>query len=243
MGNYCGDAKNEPKYPTNIEEKAKIAIDIFFEKYFPIQNKIKTGNKKGEKRKVNKSKEFKGVFKYMEVKKNQEYFLFKLDQYRAFTQKISEEAFNYSEKIFSLIMDSLTENNKINNEDLGIFQKIIVLSETFFYEKTKKEKIFLHEKLKDKQIFHDIEFWKKYSEYIINKEIDDSIKKHKIKPDDEERINIFRVNSAYSKLIDIIFQLKTFGFEKNQIIEYIDESIKKYGLKDYKIILDNMINQ
>ena len=82
-----------------------------------------------------------------------------------------------------------------------------------------------------------------FGKNIQNKEIDDSIKKHKIKPDDEERINIFRVNSAYSKLIDIIFQLKTFGFEKNQIIEYIDESIKKYGLKDYKIILDNMINQ
>ena len=242
MGNYCGDAKNEPKYPTNIEEKAKIAIDIFFEKYFPIQNKIKTGNKKGEKRKVNKSKEFKGVFKYMEVKKNQEYFLFKLDQYRAFTQKISEEAFNYSEKIFSLIMDSLTKNNKINNEDLGILQKIIILSETFFYEINENNPIYLYEKFKDKKIFNDIEFWKKYSEYIIKKEIDDSIKKYKIKPDDET-INKLRVNNAYSKLIDIIFQLKTFGFEKNQIEETIDESIEKYGLRDYEIILDNMINQ
>ena len=52
-----------------------------------------------------------------------------------------------------------------------------------------------------------------------------------------------RVNNAYSKLIDIIFQLKTFGFEKNQIEETIDESIEKYGLRDYKIILDNMLNQ
>ena len=242
MGGCYGDAKNEPKYSTNISKKAKKVIDIFFEKYFPIQNKIKADNKKGEKRNVNISIEFNDFLKYMKVKKNQEYFLVKLDQYRAFTQKISEEAFNYSEKIFSLIMDSLTKNNKINNEDLGILQKIIILSETFFYEINENNPIYLYEKFKDKKIFNDIQFWKKYSEYIIKKEIDDSIKKYKIKPDDET-INKLRVNNAYSKLIDIIFQLKTFGFEKNQIEETIDESIEKYGLRDYKIILDNMINQ
>ncbi len=242
MGNYCGDAKNEPKYPTNIEEKAKKDIDIFFEKYFPIQNRIKTGKKKDEKRKVNISIEFNDILKYMEVYENQLYFIAQLSQARVGKKRIRGDVFYYLEQIFSLIVKLLNENNN-RNKDFGIVKDIFILSDTFFYENTKKEKIYLKEKLLKKNIFQSIEFWKKYSESIIDKAIDDSIKKYKIKPDDET-INKLRDNNAYSKLMDIIFQLKNFGFEKSLIEEVIDKLIKKYGISEKnKIFLNSFINQ
>ena len=211
-------------------------------KYFPIQNKIKADNKKGEKRNVNISIEFNDILKYMEVYENQLYFIAQLSQARVAKKRIRGDVFYYLEQIFSLIVKLLNENNN-RNKDFGIVKDIFILSDTFFYENTKKEKIYLKEKLLKKNIFQSIEFWKKYSESIIDKAIDDSIKKYKIKPDDET-INKLRENNAYSKLMDIIFQLKNFGFEKSLIEEVIDKLIKIYGISEKnKIFLNSFINQ
>ena len=76
----------------------------------------------------------------MEVYEIQSYFLSKLTKYRTDEQNMPEEAFNYLEKIFSFIVGSLSEKY-IDDEDLGIFENIIILSETFYYKITENHKI------------------------------------------------------------------------------------------------------
>ena len=245
MGLCCNrEPKKEPKYPSNIENKAEIEIDRFFEKYFPIQNKTKKG-KKIKKGKKMSEKKFNIFLEYMEVKKNQEYFLGKLTDYRTVGYNISLDAFNYLEKIFSFIVDSLTRNNisnDISNENLGIFRNLIILSQTF-YKITENEKIYLHEKLKDKEIFHVIEFWKKYSEYIIKQEIEKLIKNEETNQEGE-KLDKLREKGAFSQLLDIIKNMKDFEFEKNQIKETIAEYIKQYNIsEEYQLALNSIINQ
>ena len=136
MGNYCGDAKNEPKYPTNIEEKAKDEIDKFFKIYFTKTNK----EEKDDNISIN------DLLKYMKVFENQLYFTVQLSQARAVKKNIPKDVFNYLEQIFSLIVKLLNENNN-RKENFRILQYILILSDTFFYENTKKEKIYLKENL------------------------------------------------------------------------------------------------
>ena len=231
MGLCCnGEAKNEPKYPTNISKKAKDKIDKFFKIIQKIQ---KEGGGKGKV--YISEKKFEKFLKYMEVYENQSYFLSKLTKYRTDEQNISEEAFNYLEKIFSFIVGSLSEKY-IGDEDLGIFENIIILSETFYYKITENHKIYLKEKLKGKPIFNDIEFWKKYSPYVIEKEIHKLIEDNK-----EDKGKNYREIGAFSKLIDIITNMKDFVSEKNQIKETIDELIKKYDISEQNQNILNMV--
>ena len=136
MGNYYGNAKKEPKYHTNIEEKAKDEIDKFFKIYFTKTNK----EEKDDNISIN------DLLKYMKVFENQLYFTVQLSQARAVKKNIPKDVFNYLEQIFSLIVKLLNENNN-RKENFRILQYILILSDTFFYENTKKEKIYLKENL------------------------------------------------------------------------------------------------
>ena len=224
MGLCCNrEAKNEPKYSTNISKKAKDKIDKFFKIIQKIQ---KEGGGKGKV--YISEKKFEKFLKYMEVYENQEYFLLKLNNYRVVTKNISEEAFNYIEKIFSFIVNYLTGKN-INNENFGVFRSVIILSQTFVYKITENEKIFLQDKLKVKQIFGGIEFWKKYSGYLINQEVDKLIKNEETNQEGE-KLDKLRERGAFSQLLDVIKNMKDFGFPKNQIKETIAQYFDQYKI-------------
>ena len=129
------------------------------------------------------------------------------------------------------------------NKNYEMAKLCILLSQTFYYENDKKEKIYIFEFIKDNEWFHSEDFWRNFIDLLIWKELmkyQNNLK--------DNNINIFMKNNISknlsNKIEDILFcqltpsvrNMVEFNIEKKIIVKIIEEFIHKYDyLKQEKI--------
>ena len=129
------------------------------------------------------------------------------------------------------------------NKNYEMAKLCILLSQTFYYENDKKEKIYIFEFIKDNEWFHSEDFWRNFIDLLIWKELmkyQNNLK--------DNNINIFMKNNISknlsNKIEDILFcqltpsvrNMVEFNIDKKIIVKIIEEFIHKYDyLKQEKI--------
>ena len=141
------------------------------------------------------------------------------------------------------------------NKNYDMAKTCIILSQTFFYENDKKEKLYSFEFIKDNKWIKKEEFWRNYIDLIIIKEFMKFQKNLK-----DININIFMNNNIsnkmakkieellFAQLVPCINTMLEFKIDKKIIISLVEEFTHKYNyLKQtnlntiYNLISNNKI--
>jgi hypothetical protein len=134
-------------------------------------------------------------------------------------------------KGFLIILDNSIENKLYDN-----VKNSIILSQTYYYNDEKNNKIYIFEYIKNNKYFKSPKFWRQF--------IDDMIKKEFVRFEAlfnesnfnvEKNINITKkikdkLNEVvFSQLLTYESNMKDFNIDKRIILKIIDEFIEKYN--------------
>ena len=170
---YLKYEKKEKKNDNKIHEFLKF-LNLDFKEYKKILLKeTKTINKADVEENV-KPEEVDYLCKSMEIKENRDYFLLRINNFRALGElNMPLDIFAYIVKVFLSISKRLYDENENgeNKLDFKTTQLFIILSQTFYYMKD-EEKIFICKELDQEEIFHKDEFWNIVIKLRIESEIE-----------------------------------------------------------------------
>ena len=79
----------------------------------------------------------------------------------------------------------------------------------------------------------NLEFWKKYLDYIAENDLKNDLSKEELKNEKNAKIKL--QFSAFSNTLTIINNMVNFGFDRKFIDEFLDFSEKKYSLTKEQI--------
>ena len=228
----------EEKYYNLTEEQIKINVKNLTNKllYF--------GNKKLKLFDLNtqdpiNDDELNLLFKYLDKGFNRLQFLKVLNLFRTKgVYEVPEKEFKILIKIFILIAD------KVKNEyDFLCLHFLIILSQTFYCKNNEKED-YIHNYLKNHEIFSNVEIWANFLNESIEKDLNrtEIIEKKEnvkiIKDTMKNKIN----NILSSQLIPFCDNMFDFGMTIENINKIIGPIMDKYQIKDdLKNILDDLI--
>ena len=142
-----------------------------------------------------------------------------INNYRAKGKMVmSDKAFNYFIRIFSIICKYLTyskekikENNKFVKDPISA-RLVIILSQTFYTVKN-KEKVYLCEEIKKEKIFNIPEFWQDLIRDMIiteSKSVMENRKKINMEVN-ENKLRQIKENIYFSQIIPFVGNMKDFG--------------------------------
>ena len=165
---------------------------------------------------------------------------------------------DYYQKLFLSILNKLRINGKFKKEkefitmigdvfnimidasevkqDYEAVKHCIILSQTFYYEDDKKQKIYILDLIKNSKWLHNTDFWRNYVDLLIIKEFIKYQNIHK-----EKDLNIFMKNNIsdksqdkvgellFSQLMPSINNMIELGIEKKIIARVCEEFINKYN--------------
>ena len=256
---FHADETEKEKDNTNINELYFIMKKITKQtKYINLDNY----NMKEEKLKINAKYYSKKILDFSNEKnnisKNEFYTLLKCFKYpvgrKMFLKKLNKfrnlGKFSLPKKVFNLIgkiLNKILDYSFIDN-DYFSFKNCIILSLTFYKEKDKNS--FLIKRISNHKIFKDKQFWENYLEYIIQKEIIESLKNNKknigMLIDKDQNENIKRYGKiVFAQLIGFCDNMIDFGFNKEEIKKLIEPKIEYYQMEktDVQIIYDVLNNK
>jgi len=133
--------------------------------------------------------------------------------------------------VFNIIIDSSEVK-----QDYEAVKHCIILSQTFYYEDDKKQKIYILDLIKNSKWLHNTDFWRNYVDLLIIKEFIKYQNIHK-----EKDLNIFMKNNIsdksqdkvgellFSQLMPSINNMIELGIEKKIIARVCEEFINKYN--------------
>ena len=216
------------------EEKLKINVKYYSKKILDFSN---------EKNNISKN-EFYTLLKCFKYPVGRKMFLKKLNKFRNLGKfSLPKKVFNLIGKILNKILDYSFIDN-----DYFSFKNCIILSLTFYKEKDKNS--FLIKRISNHKIFKDKQFWENYLEYIIQKEIIESLKNNKknigMLIDKDQNENIKRYGKiVFAQLIGFCDNMIDFGFNKEEIKKLIEPKIEYYQMEktDVQIIYDVLNNK
>ena len=148
------------------------------------------------------------------------FFLQRLNNDRAKGGEIcNKNIFNRVGEIFRCINDEI-----LKTEDYLSFKYISIISMTYFLNENNK-KIYVYEFIKDNEKLKDLEFWKKYSKFVVDFEIKNELKKNQEDSKDKEKL---RQNfAAFSNVLAITNNMVNFRFSDDLVDKYLTFS-KEY---------------
>ncbi len=148
------------------------------------------------------------------------FFLQRLNNDRAKGGEIcNKNIFNRVGEIFRCINDEI-----LKTEDYLSFKYISIISMTYFLNENNK-KIYVYEFIKDNEKLKDLEFWKKYSKFVVDFEIKNELKKNQDDSKDKEKL---RQNfAAFSNVLAITNNMINFRFSDDLVDKYLTFS-KEY---------------
>ena len=130
------------------------------------------------------------------------------------------------------IITEYSANNKIYDN----IKNCIILSQTYYYEDEKKNKVYIFERIKDNKYLRNSRFWRDFIQDMIKKEFK---RFESVFPDANINIdkNIGITKKIKEKLNEVVFSqlltyasnMKDFEIDKKVIIKIIDEFIQKYN--------------
>jgi hypothetical protein len=133
--------------------------------------------------------------------------------------------------VFNIIIDT-SEMKK----DYDAVKHCIILSQTFYYEDDKKQKIYIIDLIKNSKWLHNTDFWRNYIDLLIIKEFIKYQNIHK-----EKDFNIFMKNNIsdksqdkigellFSQLMPSVNNMIELNVEKKIIARVCEEFINKYN--------------
>ena len=151
------------------------------------------------------------------------FFLQRLNNDRAKGAEIyNKNIFNYLGEIFKSINDEI-----LKTEDYLSFKYISIISMTYFRSEGNK-KIYIYEFIKDNEKLQDLEFWKKYSKFIVDLEINTELTKTPEKSKDIEKIR--QDFAAFSNVLTITNNMVNFRFSEELVNQFISFAKENFSL-------------
>ena len=168
-------------------------------------------------------------------------FYLMMNNYRATGRyETTERAFNIFVNFFRKTQDYLLKNKNEKIESL-----IIIMSQTFYLIKD-GQKIYIQEKIKDHELFKNLDFWEIHIKNKIEEQIENNEK-------DIEKMNITFTSEEKQKRLDEIIlsqfiplssYMKNFGVSKEIILDISNKIFQKYNTsKDTKTLIFSLINK
>ena len=156
------------------------------------------------------------------------FFLQRLNNDRAKGAEIyNKNIFNFLGEIFKCINDEI-----LKTEDYLSFKYISIISMTYFKTEGNK-KVYIYEFIKDNEKLQDIEFWKKYSKFVVDLEIKTELKKTQEKSKDKEKLR--QDFAAFSNVLTITNNMVNFKFSDELVEQYISFSKENFSLTKAQI--------
>ena len=181
------------------------------------------------------------LFKLLEKSDNRMIFLRKLNIFRRYGN------LEFPDREFQIICDIFNKIIKYVKDDKNLEAQIsiVILSETY-YKKDNEEKLYILEKIKHNQIFHEKDFWFDFINKSILKEVQRNLKNDLRKTSDREVENMKTKKFeklAFAQTLPIIKTICEFGLEKKIIYEILESLVVYYQLSEVsKKMLFAMVN-
>ena len=139
----------------------------------------------------------------------------------------NKNIFLYMGEIFENINDLVLEKN-----DYRFFKYVSIISMTYFItEKNKKR--YLFEFIKDNNKLKFMDFWKKYSKFVVELDMENDITKKELITEQSTKTKY--KFAAFSNTLTIVNNMVNFGFDKNFIKEFINFAENNYSLSKEQI--------
>ena len=139
----------------------------------------------------------------------------------------NKNIFLYMGEIFENINDLVLEKN-----DYRFFKYVSIISMTYFItEKNKKR--YLFEFIKDNNKLKYMDFWKKYSKFVVELDMENDITKKELITEQSTKTKY--KFAAFSNTLTIVNNMVNFGFDKNFIHEFINFAENNYSLTKEQI--------
>jgi hypothetical protein len=136
--------------------------------------------------------------------------------------------------IIGNIINNIIDNSK-DKKDYDTVKHCIILSQTYYYEDEKKQRVYIIDLIKKNSWFHSVDFWRNYIDLLIMKEF---IKYQNMNK--EKNINVFMKNNIsdnignkigeilFSQLVPHINNMNELNIDKKLIARVCEEFINKY---------------
>ena len=135
--------------------------------------------------------------------------------------------FLYMGELFENINDLILEKN-----DYRFFKYVSIISMTYFITEENKKR-YLFEFIKDNNKLKNMEFWKKYSKFVIELDMENDITKKELITEQSTKTKY--KFAAFSNTLTIVNNMINFGFNKNFINEFVDFAERSYSLTKEQI--------
>ena len=122
------------------------------------------------------------------------------------------------------ILDLISTEN-----DLESMNYLLIISQTYYFINSKKEKFYLVRFIEDHEIFQEMTFWESYFNGSLSQDLDKQCKNDNTEVKNEGKIVI---NVVYTKLLSIAHTMTLFQIDKAQIKSLINVFTKQYQIKD-----------
>ena len=148
--------------------------------------------------------------------------------------------FSQSKALISLLGEGF-EKVLINSKKNKLYENaknIIILSQTYYYEDEKKEKIYIFEFIKNNKWLKTAKFWRNFINYMLDNDL-----KRFDKINEKDNFKLGEV--VFSNLLTFASNMKSFEIDKRIIIKILDELFDKYNYvsEQNKQIIYQMIIQ
>ena len=148
--------------------------------------------------------------------------------------------FSQSKALISLLGEGF-EKVLINSKKNKLYENaknIIILSQTYYYEDEKKEKIYIFEFIKNNKWLKTAKFWRNFINYMLDNDL-----KRFDKINEKDNFKLGEV--VFSNLLTFASNMKSFEIDKRIIIKILDELFDKnnYVSEQNKQIIYQMIIQ
>ena len=148
--------------------------------------------------------------------------------------------FSQSKALISLLGEGF-EKVLINSKKNKLYENaknIIILSQTYYYEDEKKEKIYIFEFIKNNKWLKTTKFWRNFINYMLDNDL-----KRFDKINEKDNFKLGEV--VFSNLLTFASNMKSFEIDKRIIIKILDELFDKYNYvsEQNKQIIYQMIIQ
>ena len=132
------------------------------------------------------------------------------------------------------VLNIIIDTSK-NKKDYDTVKHCMILSQTYYYEDDKKQRVYIIDLIKKNSWFHSVDFWRNYIDLIIMKEF---IKYQNMNK--EKDINVFMKNNIsdkignkigeilFSQLIPHVNNMIELNIDKKLIARVVEEFINKY---------------
>jgi len=208
-----------------IDEQIKINIKNLTEKLLSFGIKKSKLNK--EIKSINEN-EINLLYKYLDNPFNRFQFLSILNNFRANGfYEVPEKEYEILKTIFLKSVEKI-----IIDKDISSAKLILILSQTFYCKKD-GIKVYLHNYLKNHEIFEDVFIWKQYLMNLIDEDLQRANRSNKKENNINEETKTAIINNILNaQLLPFCDNMIEFGMSVENIYKIIDPIMNEYKIKD-----------